>query len=160
MVTERILTKAAFLLQLYTCMVFIMTSVAEFCMISQIHIGFYGWISLSKSNARLKISKRLVMFSITETSEMEVKKQNPFLPKTLFWYVHPPQTFCPPPLNYYTTIKCIRTVTLLPLRRQFIALDLMHTIHGYSLIWKVDSLFFKQVTEYVVHYFKQNSVSK
>ena len=123
----------------------IMTSVAEFCVISQIHIEFFGWMSssksktsLSKSNARLKISTQLVMFSITETSEMGVKKQNPFLPKTLFWYVHPPQNFCPPPLNYYTTIKCIRTVTLLPLWRRFIVLDLMHTIQGYSLIWKVD----------------------
>ena len=81
-------------------------------------------MSSSKSNARLKIPKRLIMFSITETSEMGVlrvhpqilsdKEAKPVLSKDFVLICAPPSDL-PPPLNYYTTIKCIRTVTLLPL---------------------------------------------
>ena len=83
-------------------------------------------MSSSKSNARLKIPKRLIMFSITETSEIGVlrvhvhpqilsdKEAKPVPSKDLVLICAPPSDL-PPPLNYYTTIKCIRTVTLLPL---------------------------------------------
>ena len=144
----------------------IMTSVAEFCVISQIHIEFFGWMSssksktsLSKSNARLKISTQLVMFSITETSEMGVKKQNPFLPKTLFWYVHPPSELMSATLEllYYYKVHKNRYFT------SFVETVYCPWSAAYNtwLFINLKSWFLicKQVTEYV-HCFKQNSFSK